>query len=185
MVLDALSVYEAVVASDCCEPAESSLKIHLLSARERLQQGVISRLHWNDTRDMLADGLTKGGIDRKSLHEASQQGKYKVQHPSKSKKTAIFGKYDPIKRDRNSPFAHPAPVTLEQLEEKIVELYELYNKDKLPEVKELLVKYEGYEQKYLEALSWKYDYFLFKVSKAKFSTGSQGAQEHEAALHAA
>ena len=181
LAVDALSVYEAITATDCCEPGESSLKIHLLSIRDRLNQGLVSRLHWSDTRDMLGDGLTKGGVDRTLLHAASHQGKYSCKFPGQSKKTAVFGKYDPIKRDRNSPFAHPAPVTLEELEKMIVKLYELYNKDKVPEVKELLKEYEGREQMYLAALQKKYDYFLFKVTRTKYSTSNEWAQAHEAA----
>lgn len=62
------AVRDAVVAIDACEPQESSLKFHLIPVRDRLTQGIIRRMHWVDTRDMLADGLTKGGIDRALLH---------------------------------------------------------------------------------------------------------------------
>ena len=37
--------------------------------RELLDYGVLDAFAWTDTRDMLADGMTKGAIDRKDLHE--------------------------------------------------------------------------------------------------------------------
>ena len=84
VVTDAMSVFEAVSCGDCCTPTESSLKLHLLSVRDRIQRGVIHALHWSDTRDMVADGLTKGGVGREMLVNASQHGLYKPQHPSKT-----------------------------------------------------------------------------------------------------
>ena len=61
--VDARAVRDAVAASDICDPAGSSLKVHLISVRDRLVQGIIRRLYWLDTRDMVADGLTKGEVD--------------------------------------------------------------------------------------------------------------------------
>ena len=78
--MDARAVYDAVAATDTCEPAESSLKLHLISVRDRMEQGIIRNLYWVDTRDMLADGLTKGGIDRQLLHSVSQDCQYKAKH---------------------------------------------------------------------------------------------------------
>ena len=78
--VDARAVYDAVSATDTCEPAESPLKLHLLSVRNRMESGIIRRLHWVDTRDMLADGLAKGGIDRRLLHQASNDCRLKVAH---------------------------------------------------------------------------------------------------------
>ena len=73
-------MYDAVSATDTCEPADSPLKLHLLSVRNRMESGIIRRFHWVDTRDMLADGLTKGGIDRRLLHQASNDCRLKVAH---------------------------------------------------------------------------------------------------------
>ena len=58
------AVYDAVAASDACDPQVCPLKLHLISVRDRPAQGMITRLHLVDTRDMLADGLAKGGIGR-------------------------------------------------------------------------------------------------------------------------
>lgn len=61
LCVDARAVYDAVGASDACGPAECSLKLHLISVRDRMSHGLVRGLHWVDARDMLADGLTKGG----------------------------------------------------------------------------------------------------------------------------
>ena len=54
--------------------------LHLISLRDRLIQGIIRRMLWVDTRDMLADGLTKGGIDRTLLHNVSNACAFKLTH---------------------------------------------------------------------------------------------------------
>ena len=184
VAVDAMSVYEAIVAADCCEPAEASLKVHLLSVRERLMQGIIQKLHWCDTRDMLADGLTKGGVARDLLHAAAK-GHYVNRQPTKSKKTAQFGKYDPIKRDRNSPFAHPAPIpweelaSAEQLRVLIQALYVQYHPEKLRELQNIFEKYSGRELKLLRALRQKYDPYLEASSRKRKCIGSHWCEEHE------
>ena len=76
----ARSVFDAIAASDVCDPAEASLKLHLLSVRSRLAQGLVRALWWSDTRDMLADALTKGGIDRTSLLRCMDKGLFKMAH---------------------------------------------------------------------------------------------------------
>ena len=71
VAVDARAVFDAVAASDACDPQRCPLNLHLISVRDRLAQGIIRRMHWVDTRDMLADGLTKGGVDRPLLHTVS------------------------------------------------------------------------------------------------------------------
>ena len=61
----ARAVYDAIRASDACEPAGSSLNFLLISVRDRMTHGFVRKFFWVDTRDMLADGLTKGGKDCK------------------------------------------------------------------------------------------------------------------------
>ena len=73
LAVDAQSVYDAIIASDLGEPAEGSLRLHLLSLRDRLNT-TIQRLLWLDTRDMLADGLTKGAVDRAALRKIAADG---------------------------------------------------------------------------------------------------------------
>ena len=91
MAVDARAVFDAISASDICDPAESSLKLHLISVRDRLAQGIIRALYWLDTRTMVADGLTKGGIDRRLLHEFLEKCRYRCEHEAK-RFTATKGK---------------------------------------------------------------------------------------------
>ena len=68
--IDAKSVKDAIGATEICTPQESSLKTHLIAIRDRLQRGLIRSINWVDTRNMLADALTKGGIDRAMIQRA-------------------------------------------------------------------------------------------------------------------
>ena len=79
-VIEARSVFDCLAASDVGELVEGSLKLHVLSIRERLVSGTLHRLWWSDTRDMLADGLTKGSVPRDQLLACSNRGQYKVVH---------------------------------------------------------------------------------------------------------
>ena len=51
------------------QPAEKSLLCHIQYMRELLDKHIIRYLLWVDTRDMAADGLTKGAVARDALHE--------------------------------------------------------------------------------------------------------------------
>ena len=62
VVIDARSVLDATAASEVCTPAEASLRLHLITIRDRMTRGLLRSLSWADTRDMRADGLTKGSI---------------------------------------------------------------------------------------------------------------------------
>ena len=62
------------------ELGKGSLKMHLISVWDRMTHGLIRRLYWVDTRDMLADGMTKGGIDRLLLHRCSNDCKCVAKH---------------------------------------------------------------------------------------------------------
>ena len=57
--LDAKSVFDSIVAADLKAPAEASLMPILGQMREHLHYKRIRYLFWIDTRDMLADGMTK------------------------------------------------------------------------------------------------------------------------------
>ena len=84
LVVDAQSVYDALTASDVCNPQELSLKVHLIAIRDKLAKGTLRTLSWSDTRDMLADALTKGGIDRTNIMRTMEQGHFTLQHDVKS-----------------------------------------------------------------------------------------------------
>ena len=81
VVIDARSVFDSLAVQDVCNPAEMSLELHLIAIRAKLESGLLRNLYWCDTRDMLADGLTKGGIDRTMLIKALDKGQYTLQHP--------------------------------------------------------------------------------------------------------
>ncbi len=63
-------------------PAEKSLFLHLIWVRELLSGGQLRGWIWIDTRDMIADGLTKGSVERAALH-ALMSGKFYRQHAAK------------------------------------------------------------------------------------------------------
>ena len=67
LAIDAYIVFAAVTAQMVKTPAEESLISHVQYLRELLDKGVIEYISWLDTRDMVADGLTKGAIDRKDI----------------------------------------------------------------------------------------------------------------------
>ena len=78
--VDAKAVYDPISATDACELAGSSSKLHPISVRDRLAYGLIRKFFWVDTSDMLADGLTKGGIDRTLLHNVANDCTCKCVH---------------------------------------------------------------------------------------------------------
>ena len=69
LAVDAKSVYAAVTASFLKTPAEKSLLSQVQYIRELLDSFVLRSIIWADTRDMQADGLTKGAVDRQALHD--------------------------------------------------------------------------------------------------------------------
>jgi hypothetical protein len=80
--IDAMSVFAAVSASNLKIPTEKGLWSHVQYLRELLDTGVLFALWWIDTRDMHADGLTKGSVDRDALR-AIMQGFVKLMHEHK------------------------------------------------------------------------------------------------------
>ena len=70
--VDARAVYDAIAASDVCDPRESSLKFHLISTSERLFHGILRCPCWLFTCDVMAGGPTKGGMHRTLLHAVSE-----------------------------------------------------------------------------------------------------------------
>ena len=49
---------------------------HLHSVREQLRDGRIFRLWWIDTRDMVADGMNKGGLPRDPILNLCEEGQW-------------------------------------------------------------------------------------------------------------
>ena len=82
LCLDALSVFAAVTAADSKPPAEKGLLAHVQYLRELLDLHVLHVRMWLDTGDMIADGLTKGSVDRFALH-LLMSGEIKLAHEPK------------------------------------------------------------------------------------------------------
>ena len=79
LYLDAMSVFAAITATFIKRPAEKSLLCHVQYLRELLDKLVLKYLFWIDTRDMGADGLTKGACARQLLH-MYMEGYMPLQH---------------------------------------------------------------------------------------------------------
>ena len=79
VMIDAKSVYESLKAKIFKPPVENSLSGHVLWLREMHTKGLIQNIVWTDTRDMYADGLTKGVIKRDALREL-MKGTMKLRH---------------------------------------------------------------------------------------------------------
>ena len=72
LAVDAMSVFAAATATQIKIPAlplEKSQLSHVQYLRELLDRNVLDSMWWLDTRDMIADGLTKGAVDREALHQ--------------------------------------------------------------------------------------------------------------------
>jgi hypothetical protein len=85
-VVDANAVFTNVTAVDVKLPLEESLIIIVMSVREQFSVGLVQRLWWCATNDMLADGLTKGACARAPLLRALKDGRWQLQAGSKSAK---------------------------------------------------------------------------------------------------
>ena len=72
--IEAKSVFDGINAEQPRTPAEKPLFLHALAVREHLESGNLRRLWWFDTWAMLADGLTKGSVDREALVRVCEQG---------------------------------------------------------------------------------------------------------------
>ena len=70
LIIDAKSVQDAVTAAHVKPPAEKPLLLQVQWLREQLDRQVLTTIIWLDTRDMLADGMTKGSVDRKQIRAA-------------------------------------------------------------------------------------------------------------------
>jgi hypothetical protein len=79
IMVDAKSVYQSLRSTVFKPPSENSLAGHVLWMREMHDKGLLANILWVDTRDMYADGLTKGSIPRDGIVEA-MQGKIKLLH---------------------------------------------------------------------------------------------------------
>ena len=76
---DSYSIFSYLAAAHLKLPAEKGTFYHLAYLRERLVSSLIGSYTWVDTRDMVADGLTKGRADRTALINM-MHGNYELDH---------------------------------------------------------------------------------------------------------
>ena len=81
---DARSLFDALKSEDSRTPTEVSMVFDLSALREALTIRRIHRIWWVDTRDMLADALTKGIINRAALLEYARTGQWVLVHQALS-----------------------------------------------------------------------------------------------------
>ena len=81
--VDARSVFDGVTAV-VVNPSDKALWLPTLALRQLLDRGIIRKLYWTDTRDMCADGLNKGIINRDDIRLLMSTGIWKVEHEHKS-----------------------------------------------------------------------------------------------------
>ena len=83
LFIDARAVFDSVTAKTVKTPADKILLLHALALREHLDAGQVTRINWIDTRDMVADALNKGSIDRGALRDFFERGIWKLNHERK------------------------------------------------------------------------------------------------------
>ena len=76
---DSYRIFSHLAAAHLKLPAEKGAFYHLAYLREKLVSTHIGSYTWVDTRDMVADGLTKGRADRTSLIQM-MHGAYNLDH---------------------------------------------------------------------------------------------------------
>ena len=75
-VIDARGVFDSVIAYPVKTPNDKQLLLHALAFREHLEDGSVDQLYWFDARAMLADGMTKGSVDREALVTVRELGEW-------------------------------------------------------------------------------------------------------------
>ena len=82
LYVDAMSVFAAVTATFLKIPAEKSLLSHVQYIWELLDTHVLEARLWIDTRDVIADGLTRGSVDREAI-DSVLRGSWDIAHTCK------------------------------------------------------------------------------------------------------
>ena len=80
---DSYSIFSYLKSVHLKFPAERGTIFHLAYLREKLVSAIVTWLTWIDTRDMAADGLTKGSCDRLALTEF-MRGYFYLKHAFES-----------------------------------------------------------------------------------------------------
>ncbi len=80
-VTDAKSLFEAVKNPEPKTPTEETLLFGFNYLKEHMLSGLLRKIWWCETTDMLADALTKGIIARGALIETCTNGTWMVRRP--------------------------------------------------------------------------------------------------------
>ena len=92
--IDAMSVLTALESINLKQPSEKSFLAHLAWLQDKIKSGAITWLRWVDTRDMYADGLTKGSVRRDRPRELAH-GKCSRSHETKELKLRYNHRFEP------------------------------------------------------------------------------------------
>ena len=95
LCVDAKSVYDIVCNVREAKPAEEHLILHVMALREMISTVVIEAIWWIDTRDMPADGRTKGVVLGDEIIAVVEKNEWKIEHecvrwPKEGQGTAEF-----------------------------------------------------------------------------------------------
>jgi hypothetical protein len=80
LITDCKSLFDSLRCEEIAIPTEQSLIMILLQIKEGMRTGTISSIVWADTRDLIADGLTKGSIARADLLAFSMTSLWLLKH---------------------------------------------------------------------------------------------------------
>ena len=75
-MVDAKAVFDSIVATDVKVPVKESLVAILMAIRKQFANGMVAKIWWVTTNDMLTDASTKGSIAREPLLKALSAGKW-------------------------------------------------------------------------------------------------------------
>ena len=84
LFIDARAVWDSVAAEVLKTPCDKALLLHAKSLKEYLMQKQVSALTWVDTRNMVADALNKGIIDRVEIRRFFSSGQWLINHETKT-----------------------------------------------------------------------------------------------------
>jgi len=94
--VDAKSVFDICAGPGDPHPADEHLTVHVLKVKEWLRNAALRVLWWIDTRDMLADGLTKGKCPRDGIEDFTRQGTWQLEHEAKRHEIAAVTVARPV-----------------------------------------------------------------------------------------
>ena len=78
--IDGMSLLIAVQNVVAKIPTEASTLHHVQWLQQLLRRRVLHALYWVDTRDMIADGMTKGSVPRQALRTLQEKGAWRLLH---------------------------------------------------------------------------------------------------------